>query len=90
MLADVTGLLEHYTRITNNTPFLECVVKILNDINSKKPITFDKSKEEVDIINYRFLYFCLLEDILQKYTIVYKSTTFLDMDRNKRYDVFRK
>lgn len=48
LLADVTGLFEHYTRITNNTPFLECVVKILNDINAKKPIKFDKSKEEVD------------------------------------------
>lgn len=47
ILAKVTGLFEHYTRITNNTPFLECVVKILNEINTKKPIRFDQPKEEV-------------------------------------------
>ena len=47
ILAKVTGLFEHYTRITNNTPFLECVVKILNEINAKKPIRFDQPKEEV-------------------------------------------
>jgi len=47
ILASVTGLFQHYTRITNNTPFLECVVKILNEINSKQPIKFDQPKGEV-------------------------------------------
>jgi len=47
ILANVTGLWEHYTRITHNTPFLECVVKVLNEINSQQPIKFDQPKEEV-------------------------------------------
>ena len=47
ILANVTGLFKHYTRITNNTPFLECVVKILNEINTKQPIRFDQPKGEV-------------------------------------------
>lgn len=45
ILADVTGLFEHYTRITGNTPFLECTVKILNEIQEKKPIKFAQGKD---------------------------------------------
>ena len=47
MLADVTGLFEQYDRIAANTPFLECAVKILNEINSVEPIKFDREKYEV-------------------------------------------
>ena len=59
-MASVTGLFDYFSRITNNTPFLECVVKVLNEINQIKPIRFDQPKGEASVL----LFNCVIIRIL--------------------------